>query len=169
MKNKILKAVRILERKIFDTLHFIRKKYRKILNLKTQGVRIMLLNQNKILLVKHRYGNLWVMPGGKIDKNKTPEQAMFNELKEEVGLHPIEFYQFGIYENNSGGKNDTVFLFIVKQFEKITKYKKRLIDLIEVKDMQWFDLDNLPENISIATKNRINECFSENEIKSSSW
>ena len=57
-----------------------------------KGVGIMILNQNRYVLVAQRInkGNLigansWQMPQGGIDTRETPVQAAFREMKEEVG------------------------------------------------------------------------------------
>ena len=46
----------------------------------------MILYQNEIILVRHWYNTLWVMPGGGIKKHETPEQAAVREIKEELGI-----------------------------------------------------------------------------------
>ena len=67
--------------KIFAFLHFLRKIFWKKLGRPTFGVRGMLIDDGKILLVQHRYNNLWVMPGGKIDGTDSPELALIKEFK----------------------------------------------------------------------------------------
>jgi len=57
------------------------KRYRK-------NVGIILLNStSEVLWAKRRYNkDAWQFPQGGIDGDETPEQAMFRELKEELGL-----------------------------------------------------------------------------------
>lgn len=43
-------------------------------------------NKNKILWVKRRDLPIWVLPGGGIDVNETPEQAVVREVEEESGV-----------------------------------------------------------------------------------
>ena len=38
----------------------------------------------KILLVKHKKMNRWVQPGGHIENNETPEEALRREIREEL-------------------------------------------------------------------------------------
>ena len=54
------------------------------------NVGIMLANQAGQLLWARRVGgqNAWQFPQGGIQKNEDPEQALFRELNEEVGLQP---------------------------------------------------------------------------------
>ncbi len=43
-------------------------------------------NENKVLLVFHRKLGVWLYPGGHIDNNETPDEAVIREVKEETGL-----------------------------------------------------------------------------------
>lgn len=57
------------------------------------NVGIMLSNDQGKLLWARRYGrDGWQFPQGGIQKNETPRQALFRELKEEIGLgqHEVE-------------------------------------------------------------------------------
>ncbi|MGO3732535.1 MAG: (deoxy)nucleoside triphosphate pyrophosphohydrolase [Vagococcus sp.] len=48
----------------------------------------ILIHENKILCAKRGYskslGGLWEFPGGKIEQNETPHQALIREIKEEL-------------------------------------------------------------------------------------
>ncbi|RLA03727.1 MAG: RNA pyrophosphohydrolase [Gammaproteobacteria bacterium] len=53
------------------------------------NVGIVISNQNGQLLWARRHGqNAWQFPQGGVDKGETPEQTMYRELYEEVGLKP---------------------------------------------------------------------------------
>jgi len=53
------------------------------------GVGIVLVNDNRQVFFAKRVGMpAWQFPQGGIKEDETPEQAMFRELKEEIGLNP---------------------------------------------------------------------------------
>lgn len=53
------------------------------------GVGIILVNSKRQLFLAKRIGKeAWQFPQGGIKEDETPEQAMFRELKEEIGLQP---------------------------------------------------------------------------------
>jgi len=53
------------------------------------GVGIILVNDNRQVFYAKRIGMLaWQFPQGGMQDNETPEQTMFRELKEEIGLDP---------------------------------------------------------------------------------
>lgn len=149
-------------------LHWLRKFILyKLLKLKTIGVRVAIFdideNAIKILLVRHRYNNLWVFPGGAVTGQQS-NISILNQAKieciEEVSIQLLDpVIKFSEYKNTSGGKNDIVVLFIANSWLKIDK-KPRFIDMLEIAESKWFPVSNLPENISFATKNRISEILS---------
>ncbi len=53
------------------------------------GVGIILVNDKRQLFLAKRIGKpAWQFPQGGMQENETPEEAMYRELKEEVGLQP---------------------------------------------------------------------------------
>lgn len=46
-------------------------------------------SRQKILLVKRRDIPIWVLPGGGIDANESPELAVLREVKEETGVNAV--------------------------------------------------------------------------------
>ena len=57
----------------------------------------LILQDNNILLIKKNggpYDGKLDLPGGTIEFNETPEEALVRELKEEVGIIPTKYYLF---------------------------------------------------------------------------
>lgn len=55
------------------------------------GVGIILVNQNRQVFFAKRVGMVaWQFPQGGMKENETPEETMYRELKEEIGLEPSD-------------------------------------------------------------------------------
>ncbi|MCB1858676.1 MAG: RNA pyrophosphohydrolase [Gammaproteobacteria bacterium] len=64
------------------------------------NVGIILCNNKRRLFWGRRVGqNAWQFPQGGIRRDETPEQAMFRELEEEVGLAPHQVEVLGVTED----------------------------------------------------------------------
>ena len=65
----------------------------------TVGVRVLVVRDEHVLLVRHSYMAGWSLPGGGVRGRETMAQAAARELREEVGLYatPDEKRLFGLY------------------------------------------------------------------------
>lgn len=153
-------------KKIFDLLHWLRKFFWRNLKIKTFGARVILIDGEKVFLVKHRYGDLWVFPGGGVKKGEEIEDVAKREVYEESGLEIISFDKMlGVYTNKREGKDDTIKIFVSSNFKIGKKHNTflKLMKFIEIKESGWFDLKNLPKNISRATNERLKEYMAAEE------
>lgn len=46
----------------------------------------LVIEFDKVLLIRHPYLGLWIQPGGHIDEGETPESAAIRETQEETGI-----------------------------------------------------------------------------------
>ena len=46
----------------------------------------LIIDNNKVLLVYHNKLNVWLYPGGHVEDNENPDEALLREVKEEIGL-----------------------------------------------------------------------------------
>jgi 8-oxo-dGTP pyrophosphatase MutT (NUDIX family) len=125
--------------------------YWKIFKPETQGVRALMIKDQKILLVRHSYISGWFLPGGGIKNNEGSDEALKRELYEELGAKINKLDFLGKYQNNYEGKRDTIYCYICSDFE-LGK-----IDNKEIKEVELFSLNNLPKDISPGSKRRILE------------
>lgn len=101
----------------------------------------IILNESgsKVLLVKRRDVPVWVLPGGGIDSDETPEQAAKREVFEETGFHIAIIRQTGEYHPiNNLASHTSVFL------SKITGGKSQASH--ETAGMDFFDINDLPSS-----------------------
>lgn len=130
----------------------VRKMYWKIFRPITIGVKIICLNNEKVLLVKTSYSSNWQLPGGGIKKGETVFEAATRELKEECNIAELNLRLEGVYSNFFEGKNDHIVLFSLKLSINKLNFKKNH----EVLECRFFELDKLPE-MPPGNKRRIEE------------
>ena len=117
-----------------------------------QGVRIILVQERKVILVSHWYAPwAWTLPGGGVKRNETLEAAAIREAKEETGFDIKTIAgEIGTYRG-SMGKRDKVRVFYTGDFEG----SLALCPNFEIMARSWFDIDLLPEELSPANRRRI--------------
>ena len=110
----------------------------------TTGVRCVIFHDQHLLLIKHTYGSpLLTTVGGGIKPGETPRQAAVREVNEEVGLELCNLQQVGSLTHTSEFKKDTIYVFSAESTDK-----QLHIDPDEIKEAEWFDINNLPSTVS---------------------
>jgi len=120
----------------------------------TNGVRILLVKEHQILLVKHIYEDKWYIPGGLVEKGERLDEAVRREAMEEVGATLVDLKLFGAYSNFLEGRSDHIAVFISQNFNLNGDTDH------EIEEMAFFPLNDLPEGVSAGSKNRIDEYIS---------
>lgn len=137
---------------IYKMTHPFIKRYWRLFKPKTRGARGLIIHEEQILLVKNLNAIYWSLPGGKIDKEETPEACLFRELKEELSLSISKTdYRLGEYLSEQEGKRDTIYIFVISHVP--LTFQKQW----ELQEARWFPLSHLPKETSPATARRIQE------------
>lgn len=123
----------------------------------TLGARIMLVDGDKVLLIRHTYVPGWQFPGGGVEPGETTAVSAARELTEETGYSAVGAMQlFGLYHNTSPVTDrDHVAFFVTDKFEKAFEFRPNR----EIAEAAWFDRRQLPEKVTPATSQRIDEYF----------
>ena len=125
---------------------------------------------NRILLQLRSDNHCWGYPGGSVELDEEVESAAKRELLEETGLMAHNLELFGvfsgkdlhyIYPNGDEVSNiDIVFL--------CTNYSGTLTcQKGEVDDLQFFSIENIPDNISPPVRKQIQLWINSHENKRS--
>jgi 8-oxo-dGTP pyrophosphatase MutT (NUDIX family) len=130
----------------------------------TRGVRAILVNQDgQVLLLRHKYGKGWLLPGGRVRKHESYETALRRELREELGVTELELGEkLGEYQNEQEYKRDTIVVFVSRSFTLAPKCH------FEIETWGFLDPRELPDGTSPGTRRRIEEWLGE-RTTDSNW
>jgi len=112
---------------------------------------VIVHKNGKILLQQRKDNKCWGYPGGHIELGEVVEEAAKRELREETGLTANNLTLFGVF---SGPKlhhiypdgNECYFIDIVYICDDFSG--KESLQAEECLNLQWFDINNLPQNLS---------------------
>ncbi len=120
----------------------------------TVSVVALVFNENgEVLILDHyiRPGTTWGLPGGFIDPNEFPEEAIRRELKEETSL---ELENLVLVEIRTIRKHIEILFKATSAGE--VELKER-----EIRDFGWFAVDELPKGVSKVQRKIIREVTAE--------
>lgn len=122
----------------------------------TMGVRAIVLEEgtpDRVLLIRHSYIGGWHLPGGGVDRNETLVEAARREVREEVGIAiACDPQPFGVYARFRHGASDHVGVFVVRRWDGHPR-----VDGVEILEARFVALDALPDDLSPATRRRLDE------------
>jgi ADP-ribose pyrophosphatase YjhB (NUDIX family) len=122
----------------------------------TLGARAVLVDGERIYLIRHTYAPGWHLPGGGVEPGETAEASVGREILEESGYRLTGRPElFGFYHNCLATNRDHVALYVCRQFEPAYAFKANF----EIAEFGWFARTDLPADTSEATRRRIAEVF----------
>ncbi|RME07823.1 MAG: NUDIX domain-containing protein [Anaerolineae bacterium] len=110
------------------------------------GVRLLMVRDGKVLLVRHVYQDQWFLPGGLVEPGETLAAAARREALEEVGASLHDLTLFGVYSHRELGKINHVVVFLSRQFELNGRSDS------EIEQYAFFDRKALPADVSAASR-----------------
>jgi ADP-ribose pyrophosphatase YjhB (NUDIX family) len=108
------------------------------------GVRVVVIKDGKLLLVKEKMDGRWSLPGGYADLGMTPSQTAINEVKEESGFDVEPVKILGFIDYNKYQKRPFPFD-IYQLFIECRITGGEAAPGIETSDVGFFSIENLPE------------------------
>ncbi len=114
--------------------------------------RLVLLNENKVLLMHQtsNNGGKYTLPGGTVEDNEFAKLALIREVLEETGiLVDYESLKMVHVLHKKKGTNTRMVLYF-----KADKWVGKPIsrELTKFKEVDWFELNNLPKTVSPTVK-----------------
>jgi len=127
------------------------------------GVRAMMIQDDKVWLVRQTYMPGWFMPGGGVKRGETLEQATRREAKEETGAELGELKLLGAYSNFTEWKTDHNIVFICHEFKFTGKPDS------EIAELRAFSLNELPDGLWPGHKRRLQEYQTGTMLQFGEW
>ena len=118
----------------------------------TCSVAAVIVNkENKILLLEHNFRPVfhWGMPGGFLEFGENPEEAIHREIFEEIKL---ELKNVKLYSVRTIGRHIEI-LFLAEADGELQP------DSREINDANWFNVGEMPENMSPVQKSIVKQMF----------
>jgi 8-oxo-dGTP pyrophosphatase MutT (NUDIX family) len=108
-----------------------------------QGVKCVLTDADRVLLVRHTYGRRdWDLPGGSIKRDEPPLSAARREMHEELGLSIDNWVPLGELFTTVYKRRDTLHC-----FQAELRAPQITIDRGEIAVAEWFPRRALPQDI----------------------
>lgn len=127
----------------------------------TIGVRIIVREGDRVLLVRHTYAPGWHFPGGAIDRRETAADAAVRELREEALIEAVTPPKLvGLYLSLTQQKSDHIALYEAGEWRRIEGKTRPL----EIAEAAFFPVRDLPKGTTGGTRRRLAEVMGEAEI-----
>ena len=113
------------------------------------GVRVVLVKDDQVLLVKHTYKPGWHLPGGGFKRGETVEGAARREAREETGAQLEDLQFIGIFSSCEGRSQGHDLLFASGAFEIQGPPDH------EIAQARFFPFDQLPDELLPGYRRRL--------------
>jgi len=103
-------------------------------------------------IVEDAYYQKWEFPGGKLEPNETPQQALTRELHEELGIQVRACQELLTLEHDYPDRHVCLFV------QRVTEYQGQ-VRSAEGQALQWVSLNQLSELDFLAGNQPIIDCL----------
>lgn len=127
---------------------------------RVSSIGFILNEDQKILLVKPSYYNYWHLPGGFVDENESPIQAVSREIKEEINLD-LSPHRLIIINYTSAYKDQKEVIVFIFDFGVVTKnlIQSLKLDNEEIVDYGFFEKSKAMELVGPGRSKRLEMCY----------
>ena len=112
------------------------------------GVKCVITDGERVLLVRHTYGPRgWDLPGGTVKRGEEPVIAARREMNEELGVSIENWRPLGLFSLNIDHRRDKLHAFQAELHAPRIELARG-----ELADANWFSRQALPRNLGRYTR-----------------
>ncbi len=126
--------------------------YRMVMRPLSIGVRVLIIQDNQVLLVRRHGSSRWDLPGGGVKRGETLRAAAAREAFEETGSRVEPDYLLGMYFNQQEHMSDHIAVYVCR-----CPTPPAVPLNLEIATAQFWPWDALPERTSGAVQRRLSE------------
>lgn len=124
------------------------------------GVRVMLVKDGRVIIIRHTYRKGWFLPGGGLKGGETVEEAARREVREETGAEMGEVRLVGIFTSYEEGFSGHNILFACEDFEIVGQPDH------EIAETRAVGLDEFPDGLFRGHREKIESYLKKEKIPS---
>lgn len=137
-----------LRRRLYRTAYALLRVYWFLLRPTHQGVKCVLTDGDRVLLVRHTYGPPeWELPGGSSKRGERPSATAAREMREELGVTVARWEPLGQVHGRMQGRRD-----ILHCFGSELPTAPLKLDPGEIDTARWFSRSRLPPDLGRYTE-----------------
>ena len=138
----------IIRRQAYRVAHRLLRAWWFVRRPALHGVKCVLTDADRVLLVRHTYGDrTWDLPGGTVRRGEPTHEAATREMEEELGIHVAHWHALGDVLRVSYGRQDTLHCFQAEVEAPALSLNGAELDAAE-----WFAESALPRGIGRHVK-----------------
>jgi 8-oxo-dGTP pyrophosphatase MutT (NUDIX family) len=133
----------LARRSAYRLAHRVLRVYWLIARPEHDGVKCVITDGDRVLLVQHTYGpREWDLPGGGMKRGEPAQIAAAREMHEELGLEVADWQPLGSIRGTTYNSRTTLHCFQVELRDPTLK-----VDAVELLTVRWFRRPALPPGL----------------------
>ena len=133
----------VLRRQAYRVAHRLLRAWWFVRRPALHGVKCVLTDGDRVLLVRHTYGHRsWDLPGGNVRRSEEAQEAASREMEEELGVRVQRWEPLGDVLRVSYGCQDTLHCFHAEVDNPALQ-----LNGAEIDDARWFPEGELPTKL----------------------
>ncbi len=104
-----------------------------------EAVRAHLVKDGRVLMALSTRRSIWTTFGGKVEPDETPDDTLYRELQEELGIRPTSYHRLRDRDHAWDGARARIAVFVVTDWDGAAQNLARH----EHAAIQWFNADEI--------------------------